>query len=715
MKSIITLILFVFISTSTLLSQTIMWNGGAGNWDDTANWDCGCIPGPTNLVIIPPASAVTIEPGTNAMAERLNIDTSASVENNDTLTVGSSGNNSLVNEGTFTNNGHIFVTDGVGVGIRNFGTFINNATIKTDSIDATAISSEGGPGEIAIFHNYGEIDVVGPPSRLLVNNSSYAHFFNHPNALINIVGGDVFGNALTVTNFGFIDNHGTINCLRGELSGSGRMRNCAEVNIHHPLSQPGDGLFIATFINEPTGTLSIKNCNTAAMFSNDTIINHGTMTVDSAGGDAILVGSGSYWLNEGLFSVNRGGRFLLNVNGTVFNNGKNGTVVLNRALDNCLDICGSSSTFFNRGLLLIDSAGTATGGSFGNHGIRLALNGGLVNDTCGVIQITNSLQNGITKSSGNTRAENFGSIIITNCNNGILSGGNSGFDFFNRSTGSIEVYQPRDNGINCAGTGFFGNGFFTNQGYIYVDTSYTDYAIQNVKTFVNDTCGVIVTDHRLRNSSSFTNYGYIHASSNVPHVFTGGNGRNFGVIADVSGLFGATNLVNNRIILSPKSATGCSKDTINAFLDLGDQTGYSVTGVYADAGATVVAGVFDSTGNYFVPGAAGSGLSQLYVVFRENNTNCIDTLPIRITSGCPVNCPNDPITWTACGLSADWGTASNWSRGSVPGTGDTVQINGAPAGLLFPEITGTRSVKKLNVFSGAELTVKSGGELNVQD
>ncbi len=63
----------------------------------------------------------------------------------------------------------------------------------------------------------------------------------------------------------------------------------------------------------------------------------------------------------------------------------------------------------------------------------------------------------------------------------------------------------------------------------------------------------------------------------------------------------------------------------------------------------------------------------------------------------------------------NWNNASNWTRGTVPGSDESIFI---PKGLSnYPEITGTRKVRSLSIESGSnsKLTVKSGGKLEVKN
>jgi hypothetical protein len=61
-------------------------------------------------------------------------------------------------------------------------------------------------------------------------------------------------------------------------------------------------------------------------------------------------------------------------------------------------------------------------------------------------------------------------------------------------------------------------------------------------------------------------------------------------------------------------------------------------------------------------------------------------------------------TWTGA-ISSDWGTAGNWSPGSVPSTGDSVTIDGASAS--------NRSVRGVPAVALQDLTVTTGPSTNV--
>lgn len=64
-------------------------------------------------------------------------------------------------------------------------------------------------------------------------------------------------------------------------------------------------------------------------------------------------------------------------------------------------------------------------------------------------------------------------------------------------------------------------------------------------------------------------------------------------------------------------------------------------------------------------------------------------------------------TWTGS-TSTAWSTASNWSGGTVPGSGDDVIIPTSPSGGRMPTISSNISVKSITIQTGATLTHTSG-------
>jgi CARDB/Immunoglobulin domain len=54
------------IYSSTLFAATVSWVGGSGDWENTANWNTGALPGPSDDVVINPAATITVTHSTGA-------------------------------------------------------------------------------------------------------------------------------------------------------------------------------------------------------------------------------------------------------------------------------------------------------------------------------------------------------------------------------------------------------------------------------------------------------------------------------------------------------------------------------------------------------------------------------------------------------------------------------------------------------------------------
>lgn len=69
------------------------------------------------------------------------------------------------------------------------------------------------------------------------------------------------------------------------------------------------------------------------------------------------------------------------------------------------------------------------------------------------------------------------------------------------------------------------------------------------------------------------------------------------------------------------------------------------------------------------------------------------------------------ITWTGATDNL-WSRGTNWSGGTLPGSGDDVVIPSVGNGN-YPEISATRSVKSVTIRSGADLLIRNSGRLNI--
>jgi len=711
-------IVFLFLTPFFEINAAkVFWIGGNNNWNNPDNWDCNCIPGENDLVVID-SNTVTIEENQKAFAFNVTVQEGASLIIWDTLQIENDSIYGMLLYGHLINYGYLHMIDARSTGISCQGSFTNYGTLKMEklgdhiSLGGTSLGVFQSGIFTAYFDNYGVIDIETYPDKfgiyVIQNNKSV----NHPGGKITVTGGSSVGAGLTVGSAGPYQmiNEGYITIKDGEISGAGRLTNRGTIIHHHDESAPGGGNFLGVFVNEVGGLYSVKNVSTGVFVFNDTIRNTGTILIDSTGGDAISMSSGSYWSNNGYFEVKRAGRFGVNVcNGCAFQNFEGGTFVVKKTDENAFDMGSGNSSFYNNGYIMIDSIGEAPGSSFGEHGMRSM--GTFLNDTLGIIEIKNTRGIGYFKNSGQP-SENYGLIKISNStDHGFKSSGN--LPFINQSPGRIEIDSSAKSGLIVTKPGFFGNGSLTNRGAIEIGAQMGTYGIENTNTLINDTTGVIIVQSKMRNTSAFTNYGFLKSRGTLAHVFSGGNGKNEGVIEDYHGLFSGTNFVNNRIIFSPKLSNGCSMGTIPDFCDLGAQTDFTITNVYRDNDTWAGAGIFDSLSNSLALGAGVAGYTPLYVEVQNSIKGNSDTLRIQVETACPVSCPGEPAFWTGCGTTTDWTEAANWSTGAVPGMTDPVLISGAPASGQFPFVDSTQTVGSLLLLPGATMTLSPGQTLNI--
>lgn len=718
MRPILIVLLFLTILFN-INANKVYWIGGNDSWNNPANWDCNCIPGENDLVVID-SNTITIEENEKAFAFNVTIQEEASLIIRDTLQIENDSLYGMLLYGNVVNYGYLYMIDARSTGISCQGSFTNYGTLKMEklgdpiALGGTSLGVFQSGIFTAYFDNYGEIDIETYTDKFGVYVIQNNKFVNHPGGEITVTGGSSIGAGLTVGSAGQYQmiNEGLITIQDGEISGAGTLINRGTIIHHHDVNAPGGGNFLGGFVNEATGLYSVKNTSTGVFVFNDTIINRGTILIDSTGGDAISMFSGSYWSNTGYFEVKRAGRFGVNVcNGCAFQNFEGGTFVIKKTDENGVELFGNNASFYNNGILLIDSIGEAPGSSFGEHGISIRGSGSFINDTIGVIDIRNTRGIGLFKNSGQP-CENNGLIKISNStDHGFKSSGN--LPFINQPTGRIEIDSSAKSGLIVTKPGFFGSGSLTNKGVIEIGDQIGTYSVENTNTLINDTTGMIIVQSKMRNTSIFTNYGFIKSRGSSPHVFFGGNGKNEGVIEDYYGLFSGTSFVNNRIIFSPKLSNGCSAGTILDFCDLGAQTDFSITQVFRDNDTWAGAGVFDSLSNSLALGAGVAGYTPLYVEVQHSMTGIMDTLRIQVETACPVSCPGEPAFWTGCGTTTDWTEAANWSTGAVPGMIDPVLISGAPASGMFPLVDSTQAVGSLLLLPGATMTLSPGQTLNI--
>lgn len=702
-----TVLLSFFFMTNLLIAQDVTWVGSSGNWNDANNWDCACIPDTTQRVEIDNAT-VTIPTAYLAKVKEVRIAENGVLVINGELEINAATGVGLIyNEGSIGNFGTILLTSTATSGLRNFNLLVNHGSILADSVAQTTLTCEGSPTQAAVFENHGLVDIVAFDSGFGLYSVGNSFIKNGLDGQINVRGGEPFGSAISIGDT--LLNNGMIEVERGEIGGVTLINN-HKINIHHKDGFHSDGLQVSTVDNGECGTISIKNViNTGLVFC-DTLRNHGKIYIDSTGGDAMTNLINDYHINFGIIEIKRAGRFgyVYEQGSPVFRNEEGARFKISHCNKGGIAMFGTGVNLYNNGDLIIDSVGLLIGGATSRNGINAVSGSTIYNDSSGVMLLSNGTNHGIAKSS-NFEFANYGQIEISNFDGHGID--NVGSEYFiNYESGSI-LMEACQNGIRNAG-GFFGNALFLNKGYVELD-SMDIHCIDNRKTFINDTCGVIVLQSSFRNSSIFTNYGFVKSRGTKAHFLTGANGINHGVFEDLNDLTAASILKtsNAGIFLSPKSSSICIGSVIMDALDLGDASAYSVLGVYGDSQANTEVGSYDANTNETTINATVG--SCLYYVIQHDGMQCQDTLKQSIIMSCPIVCPLGDHVWTGCASSNDWLDMDNWSRGSMPGNLDTVFIPANPAFPIFPELTMDAEIKALNLQLNANLIIKSGVTLDI--
>ncbi len=181
--------LVFFLSITSIISKaaTVTWNGGTGDWNNSANWDSGSIPDGNDDVIIPANSVVTIPDGFDADALSITI-----------------------------NDGELIIEE--------------SATLTIISSNANGLELNGS----AKVDNYGEVSLSSITTSGIVLNQN-AFFSNEPNSSLEIEDVGEFGISLNGdTDFdneflAIIDISEAKDCIRA--AGNARIDNDGEINL----------------------------------------------------------------------------------------------------------------------------------------------------------------------------------------------------------------------------------------------------------------------------------------------------------------------------------------------------------------------------------------------------------------------------------------------------------------------------------------------------
>lgn len=146
MSRILIVLLFFVCSLSTTMANTVTWVGNtSSDWQDTANWDCNCLPDADDAVILPIGSSVDLGGNSTVTIKNLVSRGILFIEEGSTLSVNPQSTidligvslilGSVINEGTL----HIEQVYGApGLSVSLSAALVNNGLIELENIGCEA-------------------------------------------------------------------------------------------------------------------------------------------------------------------------------------------------------------------------------------------------------------------------------------------------------------------------------------------------------------------------------------------------------------------------------------------------------------------------------------------------------------------------------------------------------------------------------------------------
>ena len=668
-------------------AAAVFWLGGSGLWTDGNNWDIGCPPGPASIAYIQSGSC-TIPPLAEAIVRAVE-----------------------VNQAGLINHGQLSIAGSTTTALKiDKATMSNFGTLTLSNVTTTAIWLNATSSDSAFLLNNGQIVAQTCAGTYGAYLSTYSLFLNDTSGILVLsdCGNTSSLEVLSGVSGFSIENRGLIQLDGGPTGGVGRILNSGTFEIAHSVPATHAGLYCSFLRNEPSGSIVLKRIHNAGIdmgYTTDSLINEGSIYIDTTNFTGMRVAT---TINSGNIDIRNVADEAIDLEGNnfYFENGTTGSINIFNALTG-IYARNTGCQFENHGSIQIDSA---------DRGIHLKFNSFFDNAVTGSIALKRCSNRGIDVADNtSTIFENSGNIEISeSAGNGIHVSSNG--IFTNTGTGSILLEDIGGHALATSGL-LSGNTKITNKGRVDILLPIGGNGIDHTKRFTNDTCGILHTEKEIRIAgSNFVNYGFLHFANTDPHTIgSAAQFQNYGWIEDKEALINpATQVTNHAVLAQPLLYGGCSGVTIPGVFEIGSFDGFDVSDGYTDHTLSTIAGTIDTSTNEFIPSQDGVLSSKWYFLVTDDDTGCFDTIAMAVTPECPVNCTNDPFYWTGCTDKA-WDNIGNWNLGAVPVSTDTATITGLPAGGQFPEILTQETIDILNLKPGAQLTVKTGGELIVND
>ncbi|MEM1214687.1 MAG: T9SS type A sorting domain-containing protein [Bacteroidota bacterium] len=461
----------------------------------------------------------------------------------------------------------------------------------------------------------------------------------------------------------------------------------------------------ATLHIAANGSLTIDGATNRGLFLNGNLNNNGAVSIDNCTNDAIEVRNSANVTNNGSIrigatgSASNIGRYGLHIRGDWTNNSGASITIDHTTSHGILNT--STGLITNEGAIHVGQNGGS--GSINDNGINNV--GTLRNNATGAIVIDHTTGDAIfSNSAGNKGFINTGTVDIGQHSSpsAVAGAGIHADGIVTNASGTINIDGTGGDGIYCIG-------LLTNSGVINIGQNVRTFlsGIENQSTVRNTSCGEIrigdSNEAPIENiaGASFENEGLIVLSSENTNI-NAGTFTNDGVINYTSDNL-IPNLVNNDLLITVGTATGCTIDDVLVFGNTNDFV--PATNWYTDEALTTLGATYDPATNT-VTWLTEPNDSYFFAV--SGNGCTFNTVALVLVTDTP---PPTAVTWTGA-VSTDWASACNWSPNVLPTAATDVTI---PVTTNQPEImAGTVATSKsVTITSGARLDIASSGSLAV--